>query len=63
MADFVAGIAAHAHTRDPGFYVFPQNHPELADLIPSYLDSVDGIGQEDIYYGYEADDKATRASM
>ena len=25
--------------------------------------SVDGIGQEDIYFGYEADDKATAAGV
>jgi len=27
--------------------------------VPSYLNSVDGIGQEDIYYGYDADDVTT----
>jgi cysteinyl-tRNA synthetase len=52
MADFVAAIRAHARQRNPGFLIFPQNAPELAALIPGYLDSVDGIGQEDIYYGY-----------
>ncbi|MFZ5918182.1 MAG: MJ1477/TM1410 family putative glycoside hydrolase [Chloroflexota bacterium] len=59
MADFVAAIRAHARTRDPDFFIFPQNAPELADLIPNYLESVDGIGQEDIYYGYDADDQPT----
>jgi cysteinyl-tRNA synthetase len=59
MAGFVAAIRAHARARDPGFYLFPQNAPELADEISGYLDSVDGIGQEDIYYGYDDDDVMT----
>ena len=59
MANFVAAIRAYARARDPDFYIFPQNAPELADEIPGYLDSVDGIGQEDIYYGYDDDDVMT----
>jgi len=56
MADFVAAIRAHARATDPDFYIFPQNAPELATLVPAYLSSVDGIGQEDIYYGYNDDE-------
>ena len=63
MADFVAAIAAHAHARDPDFYLFPQNGAALATLVPAYLSSVDGIGQEDIYYGYDNDDQATPATI
>ncbi|RLC89694.1 MAG: hypothetical protein DRI77_15475 [Chloroflexi bacterium] len=59
MADFVAAIRAHARASDPDFYIFPQNAPELADEVTGYLSSVDGIGQEDIYYGYEDDDVKT----
>ena len=59
MADFVAAIRAYARDRDPDFLIFPQNAPELANEISGYLDSVDGIGQEDIYYGYENDDEMT----
>jgi cysteinyl-tRNA synthetase len=59
MADFVAAIRAHARARDPDFYVFPQNAPQLAEEVPAYLGSVDGIGQEDIYYGYDDDDVMT----
>ncbi len=59
MADFVAAIRARAQARDPDFLIVPQNAPELAALVPAYMNSVDGIGQEDIYYGYEADDQAT----
>lgn len=59
MADFVAAIRAHARARDPDFYIFPQNSPELVEKVPAYLDLVDGIGQEDIYYGYNGDDVMT----
>ncbi len=59
MVDFVAAIRAYARRRDPNFLIFPQNAPELATIIPAYLHSVDGIGQEDIYYGYNADDVVT----
>ena len=59
MADFVAAIRAHARAQDPDFSIFPQNAPELAEEVPAYLASVDGIGQEDIYYGYHDDDVMT----
>jgi cysteinyl-tRNA synthetase len=59
MVAFVAAIRAFALSRAPGFLIFPQNAAELATLVPVYLDSTDGIGQEDIYYGYEGDDTAT----
>lgn len=65
MADFVAAIAAHARARNPRFYLFPQNAPELASRVPAaaYLNIVNGIGQEDIYYGYNGDDVATPPSV
>jgi TolB protein len=59
MADLVAAIRAYARARDSDFLVFPQNAPELASLVPAYLEVVDGIGQEDIYYGYDDDDEMT----
>lgn len=60
MADFVAAIAAHARARNPNFYLLPQNAPELAGQVPAtaYLNIVNGIGQEDVYYGYDGDDVA-----
>jgi len=63
MVVFVAAIASHARARDPDFYVFAQNAPELATDIPVYLNSVDGIGQEDIYYGYDGDDLPTPSAV
>jgi cysteinyl-tRNA synthetase len=59
MADFVAAIRAYAHARDSDFYIFPQNAPELVSLVPTYINSMHGIGQEDIYYGYDDDDEMT----
>ena len=59
MVVFVAAIRAYARASDPNFAVFPQNAPELAGEIPAYLSSVEGIGQEDIYYGYDDDDVVT----
>jgi len=66
MADLVAAIRAYARARDPDFYVFPQNAAALAVEVageytrePGYLDDVDGIGQEDVYYGYDGDDVMT----
>ena len=59
MVDFVAAIRAYARARDPDFTIFPQNAPELAEEVPDYLALVDGIGQEDIYYGYDGDDVKT----
>lgn len=55
MVDFVASLRLHARARDPNFLVFVQNAAELAVAEPSYLDAVDGIGQEDAYYGYDGD--------
>jgi cysteinyl-tRNA synthetase, unknown class len=59
MADLVAAIRAAGRSRDPDFLVFVQNASELPGLVPGYLESTDGIGQEDIYYGYERDGVAT----
>ncbi len=52
MVDFVLALAAYARERRPGFLVFPQNAVELALEYPNYLAAIDGVGQEDIYYGY-----------
>lgn len=59
MVDFVAAIRAHARSVDPDFYIMPQNALELATLVPDYMDVLDGVGQEDVYYGYDADNEPT----
>jgi cysteinyl-tRNA synthetase len=55
MADFVIAIADYARERHPGFGVFPQNAEELGTLFPDYLETVTGVGVEDLYYGYPRD--------
>jgi cysteinyl-tRNA synthetase len=61
MVDFVISLADYARARRPGFLVFPQNGAELAEYFPNYLAAVDGIGQEDLYYGYDGDGEPTPA--
>jgi cysteinyl-tRNA synthetase len=47
--------------------MIPQNGIELVSsnldsegpLASSYLNAIDGIGQEDLFFGYNKDDKAT----
>ena len=51
MVDFVLSLARYARQRKPGFGVFPQNAEELGILFPEYLDALDGIGVEDLFYG------------
>ena len=55
MADFVIALAQYSRERYPGFGVFPQNAEELGILFPDYLETVTGIGVEDLYYGYPRD--------
>jgi cysteinyl-tRNA synthetase len=59
MVSFVEAIRVHARKRDPDFRIVVQNAAELVERFPMYLGLVDGIGQEDIYYGYAGDDRPT----
>lgn len=59
MADFVMALAKYARARRPGFAVFPQNAEALGLLFPDYLAAVNGIGVEDLYYGYPRDHAAS----
>ncbi len=51
MADFVLAIAKHARVdrKKPEFAVFPQNGEALAKF-GDYLDAVNGIGREDVFF-------------
>jgi cysteinyl-tRNA synthetase len=62
MVDFVVGIADSAHARNPDFGIFPQNGSALGSH-PEYLAAVTGIGQEDVYFGYDGDGIATPSSV
>jgi cysteinyl-tRNA synthetase len=69
MRDFVQGISQYARGIDNDFIVIPQNGPELAtsngdaEGVPEmeYMDAIDGVGREDLFYGYDDDNKATPA--
>ena len=71
MMDFVAGLSAWARQQDTNFIVIPQNGQEIYsdDFEPSdpidtgYFDAIDGSGREDLFYGYDADNEATPASV
>lgn len=67
MRDFVQDISSWSKSIDSDFYIIPQNGVELVssngDLSGNpkmdYLNSIDGIGQEDLFYGYENDNEPT----
>jgi cysteinyl-tRNA synthetase, unknown class len=67
MREFVQNISQYARTIDENFIVIPQNGQELVtkngeeDGPPAteYLQAIDGVGREDLFYGYNKDDKAT----
>ena len=58
MIDFVIELSNYAKSKNPDFLIVPQNAPELGE-DPAYLDVVDGIGMESVYYGYEFNNVAT----
>lgn len=70
MRDFVQDISAYAKGSKPGFVIIPQNgHTLLIENregtetpAVAYLDAIDGVGREDLFYGYDDDDVATPMS-
>ena len=70
MRKFVVEIANYARFFKPNFIVIPQNGHEilttngLANGIVDtvYMNAINGVGQEDLYYGYNGDNVATKAS-
>ena len=70
MREFVEGISSYARGVDTNFIIIPQNGHELITAngeetgSPSlaYLDAIDGVGREDLFYGYDDDNKATPTS-
>lgn len=69
MREFVIGISEYSKGINSTFCVIPQNGIELAsnngdedgEAHSDYLNAIDGNGQEDLFYGYDDDDKATPA--
>lgn len=69
MRDFVQAIRAYAKGTKPSFIIIPQNGHELLTkneeetetLALAYLEAIDGVGREDLFYGYDDDNAATPA--
>ncbi|MCD6501081.1 endo alpha-1,4 polygalactosaminidase [bacterium] len=67
MRDFVQDISRYAKSANVDFIVIPQNGAEIVSTtgedtgLPdmNYINAIDGIGQESLYYGYYADDQET----
>ena len=69
MRDFVQAISAYGEENIPNFIIIPQNGQEIVtqngeeDGVPvtEYLNAIDGVGREDLFYGYDNDNKPTPA--
>lgn len=67
MRAFVGDISDFAKARIPAFLVIAQNGDELltmgdtatASLAGDYVRAIDGLGREDLFYGYTADNEST----
>ena len=70
MRDFVEGVSSYAKGIDAEFIVIPQNGHELITAngreigspALTYLNAIDGVGREDLFYGYDDDNEATPTS-
>ncbi len=68
MRSFVIEISKFSKSQNPDFIVIPQNGHELLSLngepdgrpASNYLDAIDALGQEDLFYGYEGEDIPTK---
>lgn len=54
MTNFVMELAAYARAKVPGFRIVPQNAEDLM-VDPAYLATVDGLGKEDAFFGWDGD--------
>lgn len=67
MRDFIQNISTYAKGINPYFAIIPQNGAELISTTGddegspnmNYIYTIDGIGQESLNYGYNADDQET----
>jgi len=69
MRNVVQGIGTYARGTDADFIVIPQNGHAILTADGSaggapeaaYIGAIDGVGREDLFYGYDHDDQATPA--
>jgi cysteinyl-tRNA synthetase len=67
MRDLVISLSLYARKINPGFIVIPQNGNELLTVdgkigsspALDYIRAIDGVGREDLFYGYTADNRET----
>lgn len=67
MRKFVIGISQYAKAQNSQFAIIPQNGIELitttgesdGTLATSYVNAIDGVGQEDLFFGYTDDNVPT----
>ncbi|MBN2656082.1 MAG: endo alpha-1,4 polygalactosaminidase [Spirochaetales bacterium] len=67
MRELVVAISRYGKERTRGFAVIPQNGQELltedgssgSPFISPYLEAIDGVGREDLFYGYRGDNRKT----
>ncbi|WP_319506837.1 endo alpha-1,4 polygalactosaminidase [uncultured Methanolobus sp.] len=67
MRDFVIGITTYSKQKNPDFIIIPQNGQELLTsggnpddpVAQDYIAAIDGIGREDLFFGYDDDDVPT----
>jgi cysteinyl-tRNA synthetase len=67
MRDLVIDLGSYARTFNPEFIIIPQNGNELLTLdgeidsppAMEYVRSIDGVGREDLFYGYTVDNRET----
>ncbi|MBT4483237.1 MAG: hypothetical protein HOC71_06125 [Candidatus Latescibacteria bacterium] len=70
MRNFVQNISMYSKTEKPGFIIIPQNGHELLTVngeetgtpAGNYITAIDGVGREDLFYGYDDDNAATPAA-
>ena len=67
MRDFVEHLSVYAKNLDADFYIIPQNGPELltvngsadGNISTAYISAIDGVGREELWYGYTGDNIPT----
>jgi cysteinyl-tRNA synthetase len=71
MRNFVQEISAYARAIHPSFIIVPQNGHQLLTVngdpsgtaATDYIQAIDGIGREDLFYGYNNDGEATPTNI
>lgn len=69
MRRFVIEISSYAKSRNRRFAIIPQNGQELltdsglasGEVVSDYLNAIEAVGREDLFYGYVNDNERTPA--